>query len=201
MPEMEKLVTCLYFNNNEARKAADFYAAIFPDSHVGVHMFLRGPLTEEEDEESVKEEDEDGGEYSEMKAVEFSILNQPFLGVNVAQNFRPMNAVAFRVFTESQEETDRFWNAIVDNGGQELNFGWCVDRWKFKWQFVPWKLKHGLTDLDPVVSRRVVAAMKRMKKIDVAKLEAALRGEKVDAVYQWLNITAANPCFDWLALP
>ena len=121
------------------------------------------------------------GQQGDELTVEFTVLGQSFVGLNGGPNFKPNEAVSFMVVTEDQAETDRYWNAIVDNGGQESACGWCKDKWGFSWQITPRVLLEGNNDPDPAVAKRVFDAMMTMKKIDVARIEAARRGETVDA--------------------
>jgi 2-polyprenyl-6-hydroxyphenyl methylase/3-demethylubiquinone-9 3-methyltransferase len=151
----------LYFNK-AAEDAAKFYAATFPDSNVGkVH---RAPG------------DYPGGKQGDALTVEFTVLGIKCIGLNGGPEFPPNESFSFQVLTTSQEETDRYWNAIVGNGGQESACGWCKDKWGFSWQITPVQLTEAISDSDPAAAKRAFSVMMGMKKIDIAKIEAARRG-------------------------
>jgi predicted 3-demethylubiquinone-9 3-methyltransferase (glyoxalase superfamily) len=155
-----KNTICLWFDK-DAQEAARFYAATFPDSKVtAVH---RAPG------------DFPGGKEGDVLTVEFSVLGIPCLGLNGGSAFKQSEAFSFMIATENQEETDRYWQAIVSNGGEESQCGWCRDRWGLSWQITPRVLTDALA-AGGAEAKRAFKAMMSMKKIDVAAIEAARRG-------------------------
>jgi predicted 3-demethylubiquinone-9 3-methyltransferase (glyoxalase superfamily) len=155
-----KNTICLWFNK-DAHEAARFYAATFPDSRVTA--VRKAPS------------DYPGGKQGDELTVEFTVLGIPCLGLNGGPEFKHSEAFSFQIATDTQEETDRYWNAIVGNGGQESQCGWCKDRWGLSWQITPRVLTDALA-AGGSEAKRAFDAMMPMKKIDIAAIEAARRG-------------------------
>lgn len=155
-----KSIICLWFNK-DAEEAARFYAATFPDSRVtAVHP---APL------------DYPSGKAGEVITVEFTVMGIPCIGLNGGPRFKHSEAFSFQVATDTQKETDRYWNAIVGNGGEESFCGWCRDRWGISWQITPRVLTDAMA-AGGDEAKRVFAAMMEMGKIDIARIKAARRG-------------------------
>jgi predicted 3-demethylubiquinone-9 3-methyltransferase (glyoxalase superfamily) len=156
-----KNTICLWYDG-AALEAARFYAETFPDSSVGAVMRAPG--------------DYPSGKQGDVLTVEFTVMGIPCIGLNGGPAFRQTEAFSFMVATDDQAETDRLWNKIVGNGGQESECGWCKDRWGLSWQITPRALTDAMADPDRAVAKRVFDAMMTMRKIDVAAIEAARRG-------------------------
>lgn len=160
------LTMCLWYEG-DAEEAANFYANTFADSHVdAVH---RAPG------------DSPGGKEGDVLTVEFTLLGTPCLGLNGPPIFKHSEAFSFIVHTDTQEETDRLWDAITRDGGQESVCGWCKDKWGVSWQITPRVLLEATTSSDKAAAKRAFDAMMTMKKIDIAAIEAAVRGDTVGA--------------------
>lgn len=158
---MAKNVICLWYDGT-AEEATKFYAETFPNSSVdAIH---RAPG------------DYPNGQQGNVITVEFTVLGIPCLGLNGDPTFKHSEAFSFQVHTEDQEETDRYWNAIVGNGGQESQCGWCKDKWGLSWQITPRALIDAISSEDKAAAKRAFEAMMGMKKIDIAAIEAAVRG-------------------------
>ncbi|MBB3999034.1 VOC family protein [Aureimonas pseudogalii] len=157
---MRKNTVCLWYDG-EAEAAARFYAGVFPDSAVGAVHHAPG--------------DYPSGQMGDVLMVEFTVAGIPCLGLNGGPTFQHSEAFSFQISTETQEETDHYWNAIVDNGGEESACGWCRDRWGISWQITPRVLMEAMA-AGGDEARRAFAAMMGMGKIDVAAIEAARRG-------------------------
>ena len=156
-----KNVICLWYDRG-AEDAARFYASIFPDSSVGAEYRAPG--------------DYPSGKKGDVLTVEFAVMGVACLGLNGGPAFRHSEAFSFQVATADQAETDRYWNAIVGNGGQESACGWCKDQWGLSWQITPIVLTQAITDPDPAVAERAFKAMMQRTRIDIAAIEAARRG-------------------------
>jgi 2-polyprenyl-6-hydroxyphenyl methylase/3-demethylubiquinone-9 3-methyltransferase len=156
-----KNTICLWYDK-DALDAATFYAQTFPDSTVGTVHHAPG--------------DYPAGQQGNVLMVEFTVMGIPCLGLNGGPGVQHNEAFSFQVTTEDQAETDRLWNAIVGNGGQEKDCGWCQDRWGLSWQITPRVLMDAVTGTDRAAAKRAFEAMMTMKKIDVAAIEAARRG-------------------------
>ena len=155
-----KNTICLWFDK-DAQEAAQFYAATFPDSRVtAVH---HAPA------------DYPSGKKGDVLTVEFTVVGIPCLGLNGGPDFKHNEAFSFQIATDNQEETDRYWNAIVRNGGQESRCGWCKDKWGVSWQITPRVLTDAMAK-GGATAKRAFDAMMPMKKIDIATIEAAVRG-------------------------
>ncbi|MEM8695189.1 MAG: VOC family protein [Pseudomonadota bacterium] len=157
-----KNTLCLWYDG-DAEDAARFYAETFPDSAVtGIrHAPSDNPGTEEGD----------------VQVVEFTVVGIPCIGLNGGPTFTHSEAFSFQIATDDQEETDRYWNAIVGNGGAGSMCGWCKDKWGISWQITPRALTDAMTGDDPAATKRAFEAMMTMQKIDIARIEAALAGD------------------------
>ena len=161
MAKPAKNTICLWYNG-DASGAAQFYAKTFPDSFVTATHLAPG--------------DYPSGKKGDVLTVEFTVMGIPCLGLNGGDTFKQSEAFSFQVATADQAETDRYWNAIVRNGGQESACGWCKDKWGLSWQITPIALTEAVTDPDPAAAKRAFDAMMEMGKIDIATIEAARRG-------------------------
>jgi predicted 3-demethylubiquinone-9 3-methyltransferase (glyoxalase superfamily) len=156
---MDKLTTCIWYNYT-AEEAANFYASLLPDSRVT--RVQRTPT------------DTPSQKAGEVIVVEFEVLGQKFIGLNGGPMFPQTEAVSFMILTDSQEETDRLWNAIVGNGGAESACGWCKDKWGVNWQITPRRMMELIWDNpDPASAKRAMDAMMQMRKLDIATIERA----------------------------
>ena len=161
MATLTKNTICLLYEGG-AEEAAQFYAATFPDSSVGAVHFASGDFP--------------SGKKGDLLSVEFKVMGISCLGLNGGSAFKFNMAFSFQVATADQAETDRYWNAIVGNGGQEGECGWCKDKWGVSWQITPVVLTKAVIDPDSAVAKRAFDAMMTMKKIDIAAIETACRG-------------------------
>jgi len=157
---MPKNTICLWYER-DAEEAARFYAKTFPNSSVGAVQ--RAPA------------DNPSGKAGDALVVTFTVVGIPCIGINGGLHFKQSEAFSFQISTEDQAETDRYWNAIVGNGGQESQCGWCKDKWGVSWQITPRALTDAMAK-GGAAAKRAFEAMMSMQKIDVAKIEAAVRG-------------------------
>jgi 2-polyprenyl-6-hydroxyphenyl methylase/3-demethylubiquinone-9 3-methyltransferase len=157
-----KNTICLWYEGG-ALDAAKFYAETFPDSAVGKIFHAPGDYPD--------------GSEGDVLTVEFTVLGIPCVGLNGGPTFKQSEAFSFQVATDDQAETDRLWNAIVGNGGTESACGWCKDKWGVSWQITPRVLLEAVSDPDRAAAKRAFDAMLQMQKIDIAKIEAARRGD------------------------
>ena len=158
---VSKNTVCLWYDN-AALDAAQFYAATFPDSAVG--RVFKAPS------------DFPSGKEGDVLTVEFTVAGIPCIGLNGGPTFKQSEAFSFQIATDTQEETDRLWNAIVGNGGQESACGWCKDKWGLNWQITPRVLLEAINNPDRAIAKRAFEAMMTMRKIDIARIEQAIRG-------------------------
>ncbi len=161
MAKIAKNTVCLWYDG-DAEEAARFYARTFPDSSVtAVH---RAPA------------DYPSGKKGDVLTVDFVVMGIPCMGLNGGPEFKHNESFSFQVSTADQAETDRYWNAIVGDGGQESQCGWCKDKWGISWQITPAALMKAISDPDPAAAKRAFEAMMHMRKIDIAAIEAARAG-------------------------
>ena len=158
---MPRNAICLWFDGT-AEEAASFYARTFPNSSVTAVQRAPGDYPD--------------GRQGQVLTVEFTVMGIPCLGLNGGPTFKPTEAFSFQIITEDQSETDRYWKAVVDNGGAESQCGWCKDRWGWSWQITPRALIEAISARDRAAAKRAFDAMMGMKKIDIAAIEAAARG-------------------------
>ena len=161
MMNIAKNTICLWYDS-DAEAAARFYAETFPDSSIGAINLAPG--------------DYPSGKEGDVITVNFRVLGISCIGLNGGPAFQHNEAFSFQVATEDQKETDRYWNAIVGNGGQESECGWCKDKWGISWQITPIVLIQAVTSSDRAAAKRAFDAMMTMKKIDISAIEAAFRG-------------------------
>ena len=161
MANPAKNTVCLWYDG-AAEDAAKFYAKTFPDASVGAVHRAPGDFP--------------SGKQGDVITVDFVVMGIPCIGLNGGPAFKHSEAFSFQVATADQAETDRYWNAIVGNGGEESQCGWCKDKWGVNWQITPVALTKAFTGTDRAAAKRAFDAMMTMQKIDVAKIEAAVRG-------------------------
>ena len=161
MTTIPKNTICLWYEY-DAEEAARFYAKTFPDSSVGAVHRAPGDFP--------------SGKEGDVLTVEFTVVGVPCVGLNSGPEFKPTEAFSFQIATQDQAETDRYWHAIVGNDGQESDCGWCKDKWGISWQITPIALTKAYTSSDRSAAKRAFDAMMTMKKIDIATIDAAVRG-------------------------
>jgi 2-polyprenyl-6-hydroxyphenyl methylase/3-demethylubiquinone-9 3-methyltransferase len=161
MEKPAKNTICLWYND-DAEAAARFYAQTFPDSSVDAVHHAPGDFP--------------SGKQGDVVTVAFTLMGIPCLGINGGPAFNHSEAFSFQVATADQAETDRYWNAIVGNGGEESACGWCKDKWGLSWQITPIALTQAISDPDRAAAKRAFDAMMQMTKINIAAIEAARRG-------------------------
>jgi predicted 3-demethylubiquinone-9 3-methyltransferase (glyoxalase superfamily) len=159
--KIAKNTICLWYDH-DAEAAAQYYAKTFPDSSVG--RIQRSPG------------DNPSGKQGDVLTIDFTVMGIPCIGLNGGPEFKQSEAFSFQIATKDQAETDRYWNAIVKNGGQESVCGWCKDKWGVSWQITPTALIEAIADPDPAAAKRAFDAMMKMGKIDIAAIEAARKG-------------------------
>lgn len=158
---LAKNTLCLWYDGT-ALEAATFYANTFPDSRVTAVHHAPGDFP--------------SGKQGDVLTVDFTVVGIPCIGLNGGPAFKHSEAFSFQIATDDQAETDRLWHAIVDNGGEESACGWCRDKWGLSWQITPRVLSAAVTSKDPGVAKRAFDAMMTMRKIDIAAIEAAVKG-------------------------
>jgi len=158
---ISKNTICLWYDGT-AVDAANFYAKTYPDSAVKAIHHAPGDYPD--------------GRKGDVLTVEFTVAGIPCIGLNGGPHFKHSEAFSFQIATDDQAETDRLWNAIIKGGGQESQCGWCRDRWGVSWQITPRALIAAVTDSNPAAAKRAFDAMMKMKKIDIAAIEAARAG-------------------------
>ncbi|MEO8067264.1 MAG: VOC family protein [Flavobacteriales bacterium] len=156
-----KNTICLWYDG-DAEEAARFYASTFPDSTVNAVHHAPGDYPD--------------GKKGDVLTVDFTVLGIPCMGLNGGPTFTHSEAFSFQVATADQAETDKYWNAIVGNGGEESQCGWCRDKWGLSWQITPIALTEAVTDTDTAAAKRAFDAMMKMRKIDIAAIEKARKG-------------------------
>lgn len=160
-PAADRAIVCLWYDG-EAEEAGQFYADTFPES--AIRQIHRSPV------------DYPAGKAGDVLVVMMTVCGIPYILMNGGPQFKPNLTYSLQIHTDTQEETDRLWNAITESGGTPSDCGWCQDRWGYSWQITPRALTRGMADPDPAAARRVMEAMMTMGKIDIAAIEAARRG-------------------------